>query len=225
MEFCPQLYSWQPFDSRHEHDNGQPHFNNNSSPGDYEMEAEYNHGNSALQPTNIHYNAVLNAYARSPRADKALKAAGFLKIMQNHESPRCLPDIISYNSLLLACANAFGNDELKHKSFQIAIQAFKDALTNGNSSIQPTSTTFAHFCKASRRLPPPQQQKTILGKALKLCCDKGLLNQVVIQQCFSACKTEEEWKEMAGGISQQIGFRENLQTSQVAKSWICNSRR
>jgi pentatricopeptide repeat protein len=190
-----------------------------------EMEAEYNNGNALLQPTTIHYNTVLHAYARSPRADKALKAAGFMQIMHDHPSPRCRPDIISYNSLLMACANAFGNPELKQKSFAIAMEAFIGAMTSDGLGIRPTSTTVAHFCKAARRILNPQQQKPVLRKTLKLCCDRGLLNQVVLQQVQRACTTEEEWRELAGTVSQHIGLKENLKTSQVPNSWICNARR
>lgn len=190
-----------------------------------EMEAEYEEGNGALRPSTIHYNTVLNAFARSPRADKALKAAGFLQVMQQHPSAHCRPDIISYNSLLMACANAFGNGDLKDKSFAIALDTFKAAMTQTDGTVRPTSTTFAHFLKAARRLLGKPQQKGVLFKTLKICCEKGLLNQVVVQQVQSACQTDVEWKEIGGNVSNYVGLKEKLRVSLVPQQWICNARR
>lgn len=190
-----------------------------------EMEVEYEEGNAVLRPSTIHYNTVLNAYARSPRADKALKAARFLQLMQQHPSVHCRPDIISYNSLLMACANAFGNGALKDKSFDIAMDTFKAAMTQTDGSVRPTSTTFSHFMKASRRLLGKPQQKNVLFKTLKICCEKGLLNEVVVQQVQSACQTDEEWKEIGGSVSNYVGLKEKMRISLVPQEWICNARR
>jgi pentatricopeptide repeat protein len=189
-----------------------------------DMEREYKDGNDHLQPSNIHYNACLNAYARSPRADKGLKALGVLQEMQEHSNPQCHPDIISYNSVIMACANAFGNPELKLRSFNIALDVFKMAMVN-DGGIRPTSTTFVHFCKSARRLLPPDQTKLTLRRTFRLCCDRGLVNQVVLEQVRRACQTEDEWKEMTGTASQFIGFGDKLQFTRLPSSYIRYARR
>ena len=50
----------------------------------------------SLRPTNIHYNCVLNAYARSSRADKAIQAQKLMTVMEHHSRLDCRPDTISY---------------------------------------------------------------------------------------------------------------------------------
>ena len=50
----------------------------------------------SMRPTNIHYNCVLNAYARNSRADKAIKAQELINVMENHSRLDCRPDTISY---------------------------------------------------------------------------------------------------------------------------------
>jgi pentatricopeptide repeat protein len=50
----------------------------------------------SMRPTNIHYNCLLNAYARSPQADKGIKAEVIIKEMENHPRLDCRPDTISY---------------------------------------------------------------------------------------------------------------------------------
>jgi pentatricopeptide repeat protein len=191
-----------------------------------DMEYEYEEGSKWLQPSVIHYNAVLHAYARSPRADKALRASSFLQTMKNHPNPKCHPDTISYNSVLMACANAFGNEELKRRSYMIAKDIFKATILE-EDNIRPTSTTFVHFCKASRRLILNDKplRMTALQKSLRLCCRKGMLNHVVVLQAQLSCKTDEEWRNIAGEVSDHVGKNGKLLNSKVPKEWICNAGR
>eukprot|EP00980_Cylindrotheca_fusiformis_P016962 scaffold5159_cov112-Cylindrotheca_fusiformis.AAC.16 len=190
-----------------------------------DMEYEYDKGNKLLQPSSIHYNAVLLSYARSPRADKALKASSFLRTMKNHPDPQCHPDIISYNSVLMACANAFGNEDLKRKSYMVAKNIFKSTILE-EDNIRPTSTTFVHFCKASRRLIlKTPLRMTALQKSLRLCCRKGMLNHVVVLQAQLACKTDEEWHLIAGEVSKYVAKDGKLHSAKVPKEWTCNAGR
>ena len=50
----------------------------------------------SLRPSTIHYNCVLDAYARSSRSDKAIQAEKLMKVMENHSRLDCRPDSISY---------------------------------------------------------------------------------------------------------------------------------
>lgn len=190
-----------------------------------DMEYEYEKGSKWLRPSSIHYNAVLLSYARSPRADKALKASSFLRSMKNHPDRKCHPDLISYNSVLMACANAFGNEELKRKSYVIAKQIFKSTILE-EDNIRPTSTTFVHFCKASRRLILNKPLRmTALQKSLRLCCKKGMLNHVVVLQAQLSCKNDQEWQQIAGSVSDYIGKDGKFQDAKLPKEWICNAGR
>ena len=197
-----------------------------------EMEAEYKKGRHWLKPTVIQYNAVLLAFARSPRADKALSGASFFSLMSRHDDPDCRPDTISYNTLLLACANAFGNDDLKSSSFQVAARTFQESImlgTDKTSKVQPTSTTFAHFCKATRRLLSNREEQAkrhaILEKTLLLCREQGMLSQVVVQQVQMSCCNEAEWRERAGSVADHIQWKEGMTASRVPPAWVENARR
>jgi pentatricopeptide repeat protein len=187
--------------------------------------------NWSIRPTNIQYNCVLNAIARSPRADKAIKAKILLQQMQEHS--HCQPDTISYNSVLMAAAGAYGNQALKQSSFEIALQAFKAVVSNNNKNggvnsirLQPTSTTFATFAKASRRLLSPGKAKSALGKTLQLTCQMGMLNHIVVYQAKLACKSEAEWKDLAGDLADFIDWNVDFRDcKRVPKEWTCNARR
>lgn len=59
----------------------------------------------SIRPTNIHYNCVLNAYARSGRADKAVRAQKLMNVMENHNRLDCRPDTISYKYVASHCSD------------------------------------------------------------------------------------------------------------------------
>ncbi|CAJ1958882.1 unnamed protein product [Cylindrotheca closterium] len=191
---------------------------------DMEYEANDN-GLKKLQPSTIHYNAVLHAYARSPRADKALKAASFLKYMALPQNKHCRPDSISYNSVLMACANAFGNEELKGRSYTIAREMFRKTV-HGEDHVRPSSTTFVHFCKASRRLILDKQTRlAALKKAMRLCCNFGMLNKIVVLQAQLACKNEAEWNEISGQVSDYVGWKGKFKPRDVPQKWTSQAGR
>jgi len=191
---------------------------------DMEYEASDN-GRMNLQPSTIHYNAVLHAYARSPRADKALKASSFLSYMRQHPNRQCRPDSISYNSVLMACANAFGNEELKQRSYNIAKEVFRRTI-HGDDNVGPSSTTFVHFCKASRRLVLNEKLRlAALKKAMRLCCNFGMLNNVVVLQAQLACKSDGEWKEISGPVGDYVGWKGKFKPRDVPRKWTSQAGR
>lgn len=175
--------------------------------------------------------AVLNAYAKSPRAEKALKAKKLFCEMEKTVGV----DTISYNTLLESCANSFGNRSLKDLSFLIALDAFKAMLASakGNKQISdaqigPTSTTFVQFTKACRKLLPSQQKKlAAVQRGLQLCRKMGMLNHMVVRQGQLACRSEAEWKDTAGELADFVDRKRDFRKHQgnVPKDWTCNARR
>lgn len=130
--------------------------------------------------TVVLYNAWLGVHAKSPRADKAIQCAIIWKEMQKH---RIVPDHITYNTILMAAANAYGNAELRQKSLEVGLLAF-DVFTRGdehkpskdeeirNNNNLPTSLTFSFFIHMLRKcggsLSSSECQK-LLRKGLAAC--------------------------------------------------------
>lgn len=186
---------------------------------------------------------MLNAYAKSPVADKAIMAHKLLREMEQHPRLDCRPDVISYNSLLEACSNAFGRRSIKDRSIQIALEAFKTLLVSAknrinnhtqvdepiqNALLSPTSTTFANFAKVSRRLiASPEQKQSALRKTLQLCKDTGMLNHMVVQQVQTACRSETEWIETAGELAKFLAWKADFRkvSRDVPREWTCHARR
>jgi len=187
----------------------------------------------SMRPTNIHYNCVLNAYAQSSRADKAIKAQQLMTVMENHSRLDFRPDTISYNSLMMACAHATGGQKLKEQSFKIALRTFKILVSNGGRKtvygLYPTSTTFAHLFRACRKLLHPNnaRRQTILTKSLTVCRKLGMLNFLVVHQVQLACQSENAWNETAGELSDYVGWKEDFKrcSKNVPREWMCKARK
>lgn len=198
----------------------------------------------SLRPTNIHYNCVLNAYAQSSRSDKAIQAQKLMTVMENHSRLDCRPDTISYNSLMMACAHATGGQTCKEQSFEIAVRTFKILVSKGGGSgrqveellrqkpvyeLYPTSSTFANFFRACRKLLPPdnERRQSILAKSLTICRKLGMLNFFVVHQVQLSCRSKTAWKEMAGELSEYVGWQDDFKrcSKAVPREWTCKSRK
>ena len=142
-----------------------------------------------------------------------------------------------YSSLMMACAHAAGNRKLKDQSFEIALRTFK-ILVSGNGkhttelarkALGPTSTTFAHFFRACRKLLHPNHVRrgSILTKGLAVCQKLGMLNFLVVHQVQLACQSEAAWEKIAGDLSEHVGWKEDFRSckSKVPREWTCHARR
>lgn len=153
------------------------------------MEELFRRGDKDVEPITICYNAVLDAYGRGPHISKAQKANRLLKKMEQSSRPSMQPDTISYNSVLLACANSFGDDQIKKEAFTIAMERFGAILKH--EKLKPTSVTFSLFFKALRKLVPPSEARNrMLKQTFRLCCEAGLLNEVIWSQLQGICSQE-----------------------------------
>jgi pentatricopeptide repeat protein len=164
--------------------------------------------------TVIHYNAVLDAFAKSPRADKARLAKALLEEMIDNRSVS--PDIISYNSVLSACAASFGNVDLKRESLAIATSVFKHICQS--EELEPSSYTFSVMIKSLRKLVADETTcYGVVGKVFRLCCKRGQLNAGVWQQLKKSIPRDETavWKDLMAGYL----YRDGLQLADLPEEW------
>jgi hypothetical protein len=150
-----------------------------------------------VSPSIIHYNAVLDAYAKSARADKAIYAHKILEKLKNN--PDIQPNTITYNSVISTCANTFGDSSLRQKAFKIALDSFRMILQDH----EPSSVSFSLFFKAIRKLIPTDHATRfpLLQKCFRDCCNRGLLNEVVLHQVQRACTDEQQMQQLIPSVS------------------------
>jgi pentatricopeptide repeat protein len=188
-----------------------------------EMEEAYQAGNAALEPTSIHYNVVLDVHAKSPNYDKAVRADNLYRAMKEVQRKHTQPNIVTYNSLLRACANTFGNPQTKKKALSIANDAFQSILTS-ETGVEPSSITFVFFIKAIRKLLAPSEQRSeMLAKSFRYCCQLGLLNDVVLQQVKLACSSKNELSALLEMANVNDIAANEMESSNLPAEWSRNA--
>ena len=174
-------------------------------------------------PTVFHYNAVLDAFAKSPRADKARHAKAILEEMMNASAggkhPSVSPDLISFNTVISACAGSFGSPELKKESLTIATSVFNHICRSDD--LDPSPYTFSVMMKALRKLVHKESTRwEFVSKIFQICCKHGSLNAGVWQQVKKSIPygehTAELWNDMLGG---ELAYSTTIQLSDLPKEW------
>jgi pentatricopeptide repeat protein len=145
-------------------------------------------GEIVPQPSTIHYNAVIDAHAKSPNWNKAERA---LELMQVMEARNVTTDIITHNSVLAACANSFGGS--KGRALEIATKVY--------SRIEGEATPITYFLlfKAFRKLVPSGDTRwSMIQRAFQKCSQSGLASERVLEQVRLGC-TSDEYKKLVSG--------------------------
>jgi hypothetical protein len=133
-----------------------------------DCERMYAFGNGAdedVAPTTILFNSCIDAWSKSSFVFKAERAQSLLHRMEEEFQDGNImykPDIITYNSVINAAANSFGDSGLKKKAFRIALESFKKALSP--THVQRTSRTYFLFLKAVRKLVNPGFERESIVK-------------------------------------------------------------
>lgn len=183
-----------------------------------EMEQAYQNGNAALQPTSIHYNVAMDVYAMSPNYDKASKAYQLYRQMgqRNHTQP----NIVSYNTLLRACANTFGHPAAKETGLSIATEAFSAILNS--DKIKASSITLFFFIKAVRKLVKSEKDSmAMIRKSFKYCCKLGLLNDIILEQVKLSCRSETQ----LAALLEMDAVSRDVSASDLPAEWTCNAQK
>jgi hypothetical protein len=185
------------------------------------MEEAFQAGNTDIEPTVIHFNAVLDVHAKGPNFDKAQRAKRLFDRMCSLKRANAQPDIVTMNSLLRACANTFGSPEIKGAALDIASDVFKQILVS--PTIKPSSVTFVFFFKVIRKLIPRDDDRRwkMLASSFDYCCKAGLLNDLVLQQVKMACSTEGE----LAALMRLERVLSNVKTSDLPAEWTKNACR
>ena len=114
------------------------------------------------------------------------------------------PDTITYNSVISAAANSFGDKKIKKMAFSIALNAFRKLHLSESDNIRPTSVTYTHFIKALRKLTRAGEARDgMLKRSFELGSKNGLINRYVLSQLKLAC-SPEVYQEIISQCGQNI---------------------
>jgi pentatricopeptide repeat protein len=149
-----------------------------------------------IVPTVVHWNAVLDAYAKSPRSDKVREARRVWTKMVSRAKVE--PDLVTYHTLLSAAASTRTNvdDDIRHDCVRTGLQAF--ALLQRDPNVSSTSLSFHYLFKIVGRFVPSgtDHRSSVVRAAFGLCCDEGCLNDSLLRQLREHVLTPEEEQQI-----------------------------
>lgn len=182
-----------------------------------EMETSFQEGNLAVEPSNFHYNAILDLIARGSFLDKVGPATELFREMKALGRESVRPNIITYNSLLRVCANTYGGSEEKQEALKLAIELFRKVLRD--DSMEASSITFLFFFKCVRKhgRVDPQFQLKVFQHSFDYCCKRGLLSDYILAQLKMAL-TADVLKGLLGLES----IPNELSVSDLPSEWSRN---
>lgn len=163
-------------------------------------------------PTIIHYNALVNVYAKSPRPDKALHV---IRIWSGMQEKGIVPDVITYNTFLSSIANSLvrGNRNLFTKGREVFYSLHDDP------ECIPTTLTYHYWFKILRNyMPSSPARDNLVKEAFDRCCQFGCLNDLVLTYLLENLVDPEEFF----GKHYAILTRSSLTVRDLPREWSKN---
>ena len=151
-----------------------------------EMIKMNSNGTHAVYPTAQSFSIVIDAWARSNNIYKARMASSLLVEMEyyaDEEKVKSLrPNVFVYATVLNACAQTFGNAEVKLEALNIAIETFQKLEVSSFTS--PNHVAYAAFLKTCRKFMGKDDQRRIklVERAVHKCIKDGQVGEYVLQQ-------------------------------------------
>ncbi|KAL3915276.1 MAG: hypothetical protein SGILL_005730 [Bacillariaceae sp.] len=195
------------------------------------------------KPDVLFYNALINAYGWSDMQGKSKKCAEVLQHMidlgDSRKLPNARPDIISFNSLLNACAyekpnpNASNNDIL-----EIATETYERLCSGkGDSSYgRPDVSTYVQMLiNIINHIPRHDERRELMSEAVFFrCAEEGLVGPAVVSKlAFALSKPRfqdimgealDKEKHDAGKLVFDVDLLPQSWTAKIP-AWLRGSRR
>ena len=135
-----------------------------------------------VQPDVVCYNAVINAFGWSDQEDKEHHARAILdQMLKSYKNGivDAKPDVITCNSILNACAFAFGTDRVK--TMQVAIDTLETFQSAAPEFGWPNHISYANMLTAiSRQMPQSEKRCDLAEVTFWQCCEAGHVSILVV---------------------------------------------
>ncbi len=122
--------------------------------------------------------SVINALAKSDDPHKARKCLDLVRRMENPPHGRSIikPSIITFSTVLNACAHTKGTPEECSEAFQIARSCMKEVLSQKYG--QPNNIIFGTFLFACTKLVTAGPERDhLIASVFNECCKLGLVDE------------------------------------------------
>jgi hypothetical protein len=181
-----------------------------------DMERKYEAGNELLKPVTRSYGLVLNAWSKSVAFDKAHRALGILKRMEEQErkgNADVKANEHAHALVINACAFTNSGIEAEAEAFKIAIATLDKMIAS--TDCRPSSLTYGWFIQACGRLRVPEEIKyEQIERAWNLCCQAGLVNGFVLHR-FTGAASEQLYKKLMAPV-----LKKGKYDNEKSKEWL-----
>lgn len=173
-----------------------------------------------VMPDVVSFTTLMRGVARSNMRDKANQAQHILRSLQEFYktgNDDIKPNILSYNTVLNACAfSGHYGISTKKEAFLIAISTYNEI--RNCEYVEPDSVTYGSMLKiCSNLMPKSGKSRTSLAKQIfKECCSKGLVNEFVLNALRASISQED--------FSNIFNCVENSNKLNIPSDWKCNVR-
>jgi len=170
----------------------------------------------------IAFNATISAWAKSKKPDKAEKAHSLLQKMadlHNTGDSNVTVDIVSYNTVLNACAFTRGGTEDKKKALLIAEDTFR--RIQESKDLAPQELTYATMMKAYTNLAGNREDKIdMIRPIFAECAERGLVGNMVLKEIRYSL-SEDQQKSLFESVT-KVG---NTNAGRIPNDWSRNVSR
>ena len=178
------------------------------------MEQGFLDGDDSLRPDTIVYNQVINYWAKSQSfMGHFMKARDVLDrqiAMHSTGVNKCKPDVMSYTSVIAACASTYGSWGEKKRAFELAHKTFMECCEYS----KPNEVTYGVMFKAVSRLIQSKKEKDRYSRTLfSLMCDDGYLGEMAFSRLQEA-SSKTLFEELTHGVTSY---------SDLPQEWKCNA--
>jgi hypothetical protein len=147
--------------------------------------------------------------------------------MQNEKGLQ--PDRISYNTIIAAAANAFGDAALRRKSLDIGLAAYKgletiakEADESGDTFLLPTSLSFSFFFRMIRKCGASLSEtdrQSWMRRAFTACCRYGCLNSKIWEELVQQTPPKQMIAQYLGAADGGVPSSKKVDFATLPPEW------
>jgi hypothetical protein len=179
-------------------------------------------GQLELQPTTVHWNQVLCAWANSNDKERSIQAAQLLQSLHTQN----LTDASSFSHTLRACVSVANRGQVRDAKFgtlagQVAIRVWgvlREQDETSPHAIRMDSYLYVHFLRACQNIP--DQKESIVERTFQECCQRGKVNPHVLREFQAVASLQLQSKLLGIKLSKNSSGDPLKLIRKLPQEWI-----
>ena len=153
------------------------------------MERRFADGQERMRPSTRCYGIALSAWTRSSEDGKARRTLAVLRRMEEQirgGNKGVTRNPFNKSLVINACSFSNRSPEEEADAFEIAVTVFEEMI-EATGAEETLSVTYGWFLQLCGRLSVPEEERLRqIDRAFKVCCERGLANDLVLSRLKGA---------------------------------------